>query len=289
MSLHPQYARPRNAEQAVELLSCLGAGAVVIAGGHELMPHVNYGKLTPTVYVDIGALPELKGIREAGGVVSIGALTVHRELQKDALVQKELPLLSYAAGRIGGGWQVHNRGTVGGNIVAMHPLYDIIPPLLALDAEVEILATGGARRTPLATVIAETSHGLGSRALIVRVLLRAISQGAGWAYEKLKVTEGAYGSANAAAVATMDGGKLSAARLVIGAVSERPIDANAALKGLLGRPFDDRAAQDLETACAALVAQPMNDQQGHARWRQAMAGVVARRALSAAVARATAH
>ena len=123
----------------------------------------------------------------------------------------------------------------------------------------------------------------------MRVLLRAISQGAGWAYEKLKVTEGAYGSANAAAVATMDGGKLSAARLVIGAVSERPIDANAALKGLLGRPFDDRAAQDLETACAALVAQPMNDQQGHARWRQAMAGVVARRALSAAVARATAH
>jgi aerobic carbon-monoxide dehydrogenase medium subunit len=289
MSLHPQYARPRNAAQAVELLGGLGAGAVVIAGGQELMPHVNYGKLMPTVYVDIGALPELRGIREADGVVSIGALTVHRELQKDALVQQALPLLSYAAGLVGGGWQVHNRGTVGGNIVAMHPLYDIIPPLLALGAEVEILAAGGTRRAPLAAVIAETSHGLGSQALIVRVLVRATSPGTGWAYEKLKITEGGYGSANAAAVVALDGGKLTAARLVIGAVAERPIDASAALKGLLGRPFDPRAAQELEAACSTLVTQPMNDQQGDAGWRRAMAGVVARRALTAAVARATAR
>jgi len=117
----------------------------------------------------------------------------------------------------------------------------------------------------------------------------AFAPGTGWAYEKLKITEGAYGSANAAAVVALDGGKLTAARLAIGAVAERPIDASAALKGLLGRPFDDRAAQDFETACAALVTQPMNDQQGDAGWRRAMAGVVARRALSAAVARATAR
>jgi CO/xanthine dehydrogenase FAD-binding subunit len=253
------------------------------------MPHVNYGKLMPTVYVDIGALPELKGIREADGVVSIGSLTVHRELETDTLVQKVLPLLSYAAGLIGGGWQVRNRGTVGGNIVAMHPLYDIVPPLLALGAEVEILAASGMRRAPLAKVIEETSHGLGSRALIVRVLIRATYSSTGWAYEKLKVTEGAYGSANAAAVVALDGDKLSAARLVIGAVAERPIDASAALKGLLGRPFGPRAAQELEAACSALVTQPIDDQRGDAGWRRAMAGVVARRALTAAVARATAR
>lgn len=287
MSLQPQYARPRNAAQAVELLGGLGAGAVVIAGGQELMPSVNYGKLMPAVYVDIGALPELQGIREADGVVSIGALTVHREIQKSAVVQKSLPLLAYAAGLVGGGWQVHNRGTIGGNIVAMHPLYDIVPPLLALGAEVEIVGAGGTRRAPLATVIAETSHGLGTTALLARVLVRPLSAGAGWAYQKLKITEGSYGSANAAAVVSLDGGKLTAARVVIGAASERPIDASAALKGLLGKPFDDRAAREAESACAALVTNPMNDQQGDAGWRRAMAGVVARRALAAAVALAS--
>ena len=286
MSLHPQYARPRSAAQAVELLDGLGAGAMVIAGGQELMPYVNYGKLMPAVYVDIGQLQELRGIVEVDGQVAIGALTVHRELQKSELVRAKLPLLAYAAGQVGGGWQVHNRGTIAGNLVAMHPLYDIVPPLLALGAEVEILSTTGTRRVALSNLVAETSHGLGTTTLLTRVLVRPTSAGTGWSYQKLKISEGSYGSANAAAVVALDGSRLTAARVVIGAVAERPIDAGPALKGLLGRPFDARAAAEAETACCALVAQPMDDQQGDATWRRAMAGVVARRALADAVARA---
>jgi aerobic carbon-monoxide dehydrogenase medium subunit len=289
MSLHAQYARPRNAAQAVELLGGLGAGAMVIAGGQELMPHVNYGKLMPAVYVDIGGLAELQGVEDSDGLVSIGALTPHRSLQRDPLVRQAVPLLAYAAAQVGGGWQVHNRGTIGGNLVAMHPLYDLAPPLLALGAEVEILGPTGTRRVPLATVIAETSHGLGTSTLLTRVLVRPMAPTAGWAYEKLKITEGSYGSANAAAVVTLDGGRLTSARLVIGAVSERPIDAGAALKPLLGQAPDARAVATLEAACAALVSQPMSDQQGDAAWRQAMGGVVARRALLRAAARALGH
>ncbi|MCZ8131154.1 MAG: FAD binding domain-containing protein [Steroidobacteraceae bacterium] len=286
MSLHPQYARPRSAAQAVALLDGLGAGAMVIAGGQELMPHVNYGRLMPAVYVDIGGLPELRGIAEADGAVAIGALTVHRDVQSSELVRAKLPLLAWAAGQVGGGWQVHNRGTIGGNLVSMHPLYDIVPPLLALGAEVEILSTAGTRRVALSGLIAETSHGLGTTTLLTRVLVRPTSPSTGWSYQKLKITEGSYGSANAAAVVALDGNRVTAARLVMGAVAERPIDASAALKGLLGRPFDARAAAEAEAACAALVVQPMDDQQGDAGWRRAMAGVVARRALAQAVARA---
>lgn len=286
MSLHPQYARPRSAAQAVELLHGLGAGAMVIAGGQELMPHVNYGRLMPAVYVDINALTELQGIHEEDGVLSIGALIPHRVLQRDPLVCRLAPLLAFAATQVGGGWQVHNRGTIGGNLVSMHPLYDIAPPLLALGAEVEIHGPDGKRRASLATVMAETSHGLGTQALLTRVLVRGATPGAGWAYEKLKITEGSYGSANAAAVVAVDGGRLTAARVIIGAVSERPIDASVALKPLLGVTFDERAAAEIESSCAALVSQPMSDQQGDAVWRRAMAGVVARRALEKAIRRA---
>lgn len=286
MSLHPQYARPRSAEQAVQLLDGLSAGAMVIAGGQELMPHVNYGRLMPTVYVDISALAELKGIAESDGLVSIGALTVHRDLQNSDLVRTRVPLLAYAATRVGGGWQVHNRGTVGGNLVAMHPLYDLAPSLLALGAEVDLLSAAGSRRVSLAQLTTETSHGLGSQSLLTRVLVRPLSAGSGWSYQKLKITEGSYGSANAAAIVSLDGGRLTALRLVIGAVAERPIDASSALKSLLGRPFDERARQEVESTCAGLVTQPMDDQQGDATWRRAMAGVVARRALAEAFTRA---
>lgn len=283
MSLHPQYARPKTAAQAVQLLDGLGAGAMIIAGGQEIMPHVNYGKLMPAVYVDIGALPELRGIKqEPDGTVSIGALTVHRELQRESLVRESLPLLSYAAGLVGGGWQVHNRGTIGGNLVAMHPLYDITPPLLAMSAEVEIIGVQGLRRAPLAAVIAETSHGLGTTTVLTRVLIKPLGARVGWSYQKLKITDGSYGSANAAAVVALDGQKLTATRLVIGAVSERPIDASNALKSLLGRALDERTLAEAETICAGVVTQPLADQQGDATWRRSMAGVVARRALLAA-------
>lgn len=286
MSLHPLYARPRNLPQAVDLLGGLGAGAVVIAGGQELMPHVNYGKLMPTVYVDIGSLPELRGISLIDGAVSIGALTAPRALQRDPIVSRSLPLLACAAGRIGGGWQVQNRGTVGGNIVSMHPLYDVVPALLALGAELEIVGAKGARRASLATVIGETSHGLGASTLLTRVWVPVQAGSAGWGYEKLKNTEGSYGSANAAAVVTMEGPVVATARLVIGAVSERPIDASAALESVIGRPFDASAGQRLAAACSTLVKHPLSDQQGPAAWRRAMAGVMASRALSSAVQRA---
>jgi aerobic carbon-monoxide dehydrogenase medium subunit len=283
MSLHPQYARPKSAAQAVQLLDGLGAGAMIIAGGQEIMPHVNYGKLMPAVYVDIGALNELRGIkRETDGTISIGALTVHRELQRESLVRDSLPLLSYAAGLVGGGWQVHNRGTVGGNLVAMHSLYDITPPLLAMSADVEIIGVKGVRRAPLATVIAETSHGLGTTSVLARVLVKPLGGGAGWSYQKLKITDGSYGSANAAVVVAFDGPKLTALRVVIGAVAERPIDASAALKPLLGRPLDERSLAEAEATCAALVTQPLADQRGDGAWRRAMAGTVARLALAAA-------
>jgi aerobic carbon-monoxide dehydrogenase medium subunit len=288
MSLHPQYARPRTAAQAVELLDSLGTGAMVIAGGQETMPHINHGKLMPSVFVDIGALAELRGVKEDGERISIGALTVHRELQREPLIRDKLPLLAFAAAQVGGGWQVQNRGTVGGNLVAMHPLYDLTASLLALDAEVEILSAKGARRASLAALIKDTSHGLGTTSVLTRLLVAPMPARSGWAYHKLKITEGSYGSANAAAVVALDGTRLAELSVVLGAVAERPIDARSALKTLLGKPLDDRASAQIESACATLVQQPLADQQGDAAWRRAMAGVVARRAVRDAVAMAMA-
>jgi CO/xanthine dehydrogenase FAD-binding subunit len=286
MSLYPSYARPASLAQASELLGALSSGTVIIAGGQEIMPHINHGALMPDVYVDIGGLKELRGISAGDGWLSIGALTVHRELQTDPLVKDHAPILAYAATLAGGGRQVHNRATLGGNIVAQHPLYDIVPSLLALGAEVEIARGGETRRVTLAAMLKETSHGLGSEAILVRVHVPAMPAGTGWAYEKLKSSGGAYGSANAAALVRLEGGRIASARLVIGAVADRPIDAEAVVQGLVGQSFTLGLAAQLEARCTALVKEPLSDAQGAGDWRQAMAGVVARRAFSAAVHKA---
>lgn len=147
MSLHPMYARPRDLEQASELLASLSTGAVIIAGGQEIMPYINYGVMMPDVYVDIGGIDALRVVSAEADEVSIGPLTVHRDIQNIDEIVQQLPLLAYAAKQIGGGMQVHNRGTIGGNIVAMHPLYDVAPALLALEAEVELLSEKGSITT----------------------------------------------------------------------------------------------------------------------------------------------
>ena len=287
MSLRVQYARPRNLGQAAELLGALGSGVMIIAGGQELMPYINYGKLDPSVLVDISALNELRGIESIDGMISIGALTVHRDIQSDPLVNESAPLLADAAVQIGGGWQVQNQGTIGGNIVCMHPLYDIVPPLLVLGAEVEMQNTDGAHRTPLAALIDDSSHQLGTSAVLTRVLVPEAPATAGWAYEKLKLTDGSYGSANAAAMVALDsGGKVQSIRLVLGAVTEKPLDVSNSLEKLHGRMPGAEFGAAVEAACIAAVKQPLSDQQGNAEYRQAMAGVVGRRAAAAAAQRA---
>jgi CO/xanthine dehydrogenase FAD-binding subunit len=285
MSLHPQYARPRDLSSATALLDSLRSGATIIAGGQELMPHINYGRLSPSIFVDVSGIAALRGISQNGDTISIGALTVHRTVQTDAIIRARLPLLADAARHIGGGRQVHNRGTIGGNIVSMHPLYDIVPPLLALGASVDIHHAHGVRTVTLADLLRETSHGLGAQSILSCVHVPAMKPSARWAYYKLKATEGAYGSANAACVVEVSGGVIAALTLVIGGVSEKLIDATPALGALIGSPVSGARYEELSDTVRGLVSEPLSDQQGEGEWRRAMAGVVARRALKAALSR----
>ncbi len=293
MSLHPQYARPRNLREALELLGSLGAGATVIAGGQELMPVMNYGKFMPTVLVDVNGLAELTGIRLEEGVLSIGALTVHRELQTNALVATHAPLLAESSRQAGGGWQVHNRGTIGGNIVSVHPLYDILPALLALGASVEIARPEApSRQLTVAALLRETSHGLGTTTLLTRVLIPAGADARAGAgadrrashYRKLKWVTGSYGSANAAALVTLKpDGRLGELRLALGAAMAKPADVSGEFAAMAGRMPNEALLLEVERISAASIREPLSDQQGDAAYRRAMAGVMARHAVAAAV------
>ncbi len=285
MSLRPLYARPRTLADAGALLASIKTGAVVIAGGQDMMPHINHGRLMPAAVIDIGAVAELRGITTSADVVSIGALVTHRDLEHDATIARLLPILAAGAGQIGGGRQVRNRGTVGGNIAAQHPLYDIAPPLLALEAEIEIHGDGATHRIALAAALNDAGIGLGARSILARIHVSAPEPGTGWAYRKLKATGGAYGSANAAALVALTRNEVSTLRIVIGAASERLVDATAALAHLIGRTWNEHMADEIEAVCAGAIGEPLSDHQGGGAWRRAMAGVMARRAVTDAVAR----
>lgn len=287
MSRRVQFASPLTLDHAIELMGGVGPGAALIAGGQELMPALNLGEFEPTVLIDISRLSELRGIEmEADGTVSIGALSVHREIERSDLLARAVPLLAHSVAQIGGGWQVRNRGTIGGNIVAMHPLYDVLPPLLALDARVEIRDARGTRIVGIADMIADTRHGLGASAILVRVLIPPCAGGTGWGYSKLKATDGAYATASAAALVTVGAdGVPECVRLVVGAVEELPRDLSAVAQPIVARATAEVPAA-LREAVETAITRPLDDQRGGADYRRAMGGVVAVRAIADALGRA---
>ena len=142
------YFRPNTLSEAVNLLAA--SRGKVLAGGTDVFPSLGDAPLSGTV-VDISALRELRGISEDDQYFRIGGLTTWTDI-----TLKRLPRcfdgLKAAAYEIGG-VQIQNRGTVAGNLCNASPAADGVPPLLALDAEVELVSQTGTRQLPLADFI----------------------------------------------------------------------------------------------------------------------------------------
>lgn len=114
------------------------------AGGTDLMVLFEAGKLRHTRFMNIWPLAELKGIEVTPDHITLGALTTYTEVQRDAVLRREFPMLCRAAAETGG-IAIQNRGTLGGNIANASPAADAPPALLAYGAEIELTSRGGSR------------------------------------------------------------------------------------------------------------------------------------------------
>ncbi|MGH9855742.1 MAG: FAD binding domain-containing protein [Blastocatellia bacterium] len=141
----PTALSPTSLDEAYKLLAERGPGAKIIAGGTDLMVLMNGRLLDTKEFVDIWRLNELRGIRDEGETIRIGALTTYTQLIKSPLIQQYIPALAEASRTIGA-IQIQSRGTVGGNVVNASPAGDSLPVLAAFEAEVEIGSVRGVRR-----------------------------------------------------------------------------------------------------------------------------------------------
>ncbi|MGH9551787.1 MAG: FAD binding domain-containing protein, partial [Terriglobales bacterium] len=127
-----------------------GEGGQILSGGTDFFPALG-DRPAPDRVVDISGLTEIKGITEEGNYIRIGGLTTWSEVLA-APLPRCFDALKSAAREIGG-IQIQNRGTIGGNLCNASPAADGVPPLLALDAEVELASAAGRRRVLLADFI----------------------------------------------------------------------------------------------------------------------------------------
>ncbi len=142
-----QLTTPASLNDVLALLGNEPGAWKPFAGGTDLMVLLEAGKLPHRNYVNIWPLSELRGIEITDEHVTLGALTTYTEVQANAVLQREFPMLCQAASETGG-LAIQNRGTLGGNVVNASPAADSPPALLAYDAEIELVSSGGSRWLP---------------------------------------------------------------------------------------------------------------------------------------------
>jgi aerobic carbon-monoxide dehydrogenase medium subunit len=142
------YAKPRSLDEAFDLIE--RPGAKVLAGGQSLIPTLNMRLSAPDLLVDITGIAALKGITLEQGVVRIGAMTTHAELENSSLIDKHVPLLAQAVRHVAHP-AIRNRGTLGGSIALADPAAEYPACLVALDAVVFIAGRVGQRQVPAAS------------------------------------------------------------------------------------------------------------------------------------------
>ncbi|MDX6327062.1 MAG: aerobic carbon-monoxide dehydrogenase medium subunit [Nocardioidaceae bacterium] len=274
------YAAPATVEEALSTLAEAGDDAKVIAGGQSLLPVLRMRLNAPSLVVDLSRIESLRGIREEGDAVVIGAMTTYQAVLDDPLPREHLLLLVKATETIADP-QIRHRGTVGGALAHADPAGDLGAAALALGATFEITGASGSRSVPAE----EFFQGLFETAIGEDELLTSIRipKHTGWGaqYEKFVRVSHQWSIVAVAATVLAEGGTIREARVGLTNMGDRPLRATGVEQALVGQP----ATEDAVRAAAASAAEgtdPPSDLNGDADYRRSIVPVLTRRAVLAA-------
>ena len=280
------YARAESVDEAVALLARHDGGAKLLAGGQSLVPMLNFRLVHPSLLVDVNRIPGLSAIEDGSGVLRIGALARHRQLEVSAAVAERFPVLRAAVRHVAH-LAIRNRGTLGGSLAHADPAAEL--PMMArlLDATMEVSGPAGSRRIAASDFFRSAlATALGDAEMLVRVELPFLPAGTGWGFEEVARRAGDFALAAAAATLTPGAdGKVAEARLAVMGAHDTPLRVPAAEALLAGEPPDDEAVGAAARAARDAV-EPYDDLHASADLRRHLVEVLARRALKAAAGRA---
>jgi carbon-monoxide dehydrogenase medium subunit len=270
-----EYSAAQTLDEALGLLS--SGDAKVLAGGMSLIPMMKLRLAAPGRLVDLSRVPGLKGIREEGAELRIGAMTTHYEIESSAIVRGKCPLLEEAAAAIGD-VQVRNMGTIGGSVAHADPAADYPASLLALEAKVKLARKGGERTLAISDFLVDTlTTAIEPGEIITEIIVPVEPAGTGVSYQKM--LQPASGFAIVGVAARVRNGFV---RIGVTGLAGKAFRASAAEK-IFAQTKDPRKS----AAAIADGVDANSDVHASAGYRKHMAAVYGARALNAAMARTT--
>ena len=274
------YVAPTSVEDALAALAKHGDDAKILAGGQSLLPVLRMRLNAPEMIIDLGRIESLRGIRDDGDALVIGAMTPHSVVGDDPLVAEHAAVITKAVEHLADA-QVRHRGTFGGALAHADPGGDLGAPVLALGAQFVIAGSGGTRTVEADDFFVDLFEtAIGDDEILTEV---RIPKHTGWgaSYEKFVRIAHQWPIVAVAAMVKAEGGTISEARVGLTNMGSTPLRARAVEQALAGQP----ATEDAVRAAAAQAAEgtnPPSDLNGDADYRRHVATVFTRRAVLAA-------
>jgi aerobic carbon-monoxide dehydrogenase medium subunit len=274
------YVAPTSVDEALAALAEHGDDAKIIAGGQSLLPVLRMRLNAPEMVIDLGKIEALRGIRDDGDAIVIGAMTPHSVVGSDPLVAEHAALITKAVEHLADA-QVRHRGTFGGALAHADPAGDLGAPALALGAEFVIAGSGGTRTVSADDFFVDLFEtAIGEDEILTEV---RIPKHTGWGahYEKFVRVAHQWPIVAVAATVRVEGGTIAEARVGLTNMGSTPLRARGVEEALAGQP----ATADGVRAAAERAAEgtnPPSDLNGDADYRRHLAGVLTRRAVLAA-------
>lgn len=273
------YLAPTTVEDAVAALVEHGDEAKILAGGQSLLPVLRMRLNAPEVVIDLGRIASLRGVRDDGDALVIGAMTPHSEVGSDPLVAEHAALITKAIEHLADA-QVRHRGTFGGALAHADPAGDLGAPALALGAQFVIAGPGGTRTVAADDFFVDLFEtAIGEDEILTEV---RVPKHTGWGahYEKFVRVAHQWPIVAVAATVRTEGGAIAEARVGLTNMGSTPLRARATEEALAGAADEDAVAS--ASAHAADGTNPPTDLNGSAEYRRHLATVLTRRAVLAA-------
>jgi carbon-monoxide dehydrogenase medium subunit len=275
------YEAPTTVDEAVALLAAAGDREVkVLAGGQSLLPVLRLRLAAPDLLVDLGRVEGLRGVRDEGDAIVVGAMTTHDDVVREPLVRQHALLLAETAQTVADP-QIRHRGTFGGSLAHADPAGDLGAAALALGAEMVIAGPGGRRSVPAGEFFVDLfTTAVGEGELLVEV---RVPKHTGWGarYEKFSRVAQAWSIVAVAATVRVEGGAIADARVGLTNMGVTPVRAHAVERALVGAPATADAIRQA-AAAAADGTRPMSDANADDAYRRHLAQVLTGRAVLAA-------
>lgn len=270
------YKKAVTVDEALTTLS--SADSKLLAGGYSLLPAMKLRLNQPSGLVDITGIPSLKGIREDNGQIIIGAATTHDDIMKNEIIKTRLPFFAAAAGMIGD-VQVRNRGTIGGSLAHADPAADWPALVLAADATIEMMGSGGIRTTKATAFFTGFfSTQLEEKEIITAIRIPVPEAGSKMVYLKFSHPASRFAIVGCAVLCSTEG-KIN---IAFTGVADCAFRDTAAEQALAGKALDT-ATIDAAVSASVSGVNIMSDHFASEDYRRHLAKVYLRKALEAVV------